>query len=330
MKREHGFTLVEILVAVAIGGALLTMVFVSLNTMVRSRQAVLDFSTPYAVGPQILDAIESDLRNAYFYDLKENDGFWGADSEIDGREADGISFVTATLGHVGEQELLSTRKIGQAAQNHRRRSPTTEVQYVCRANPRESGVFELWRREDFYVDDSPHEGGIYRLVYDRVFDFKLEYVSRSTSSGGLTGSQEKGAEQMRRDGWSSIEERGVPRAVIVSISLYARERESTYEHEPQVFVFRRWVPLPQIHMSTQSEGEIASFDGKLVESPMTVAPPGKNKTKTGTNKPTQGAPRPPATNMPNGTNPFATALQGRNFNGSSHTSTTFGSLFQPK
>jgi hypothetical protein len=316
---------------VAIGGIVLSGVFVSLNTMVRARQAVIDFSTPYAVGPQILDAIEADLRNAYFYDMKENDGFWGADAEINSREADGISFVTATLGHVGEQELKSTRVIGQASEPHRRRSPTTEVQYVCRQSPANADWLELWRREDFYADDTIHDGGIYRLVYDRVFDFKLEYVSRATTSGGLTGSDEKSIDQMRRDGWSSIEERGLPRAVIVSISIYARDAEKNFEHEPEVFVFRRWVPLPQVHVSTHSEGQVASWDGKISEATPPVAPPAKGGTKTTGGAKTAGQGVKQKGGGAAGSNPFTTVLRNRAPRGGGNgQQNPFATLFKQK
>jgi prepilin-type N-terminal cleavage/methylation domain-containing protein len=322
MNRERGFTLIEVVIAVAIGSFVITALFMGLSSMIRARQTVVGFSTPYAIGPQILDAIEADLRNAYFYDIKENDGFWGADKDINGREADGISFLTASLGHQGIEDLFSNIEIGQAAEPHRRRSPTTEVQYVCRQSKVNPDWLELWRREDFYVDDSIHEGGNYRLVYDRVFDFKLEYISRSTSTGGMTGSQDKTVEQMRVDSWSAIEERGLPRAVIVSVSIFARDGEKTWEHEPEVFVFRRWIPLPQVHQSTQSEGQIASWDGKLEVQTGPVAPPGGRKNAKG------GTPKPgarPAT----GANPFGALLQNRAPRAGANTSTTFQNLFQP-
>jgi prepilin-type N-terminal cleavage/methylation domain-containing protein len=276
MKSQRGFTLVEIMIAVGIGGMLLTMVFTSLSTMIRSRQAIVDFSTPYVVGPQILDTIEADLRNAYFYDFEDNDAFWGADAEVAGREADGLSFLTASLGRVGEQELRSTRRIGQAEETHRRRSPMSEVQYVCRRSPVNQDWLELWRREDFYVDDLIHDGGIYRCLHDRVFDLKLEYVSRTVGGVGLApGLQMASLDEVRHDGWTGMEERGLPRAVVVSIAIYARESEVAFEGEPRVFMFRRWIPLPQVHVSARSEGQIATWDGKIVERATPTARPGR-------------------------------------------------------
>jgi prepilin-type N-terminal cleavage/methylation domain-containing protein len=326
MKRESGFTLVEVLIAIAIGAVMLTGVFATLNSMVLTRSTVVGYSTPYAVGPQILDSIEADLKNAYFYDIKDNDGFWGADKDIAGREADGISFLTSTLGHVGDPALLSSIQVGQETEAHRRRSPTTEVQYVCRQSPGNPQCLELWRREDFYVDDSVHEGGVYRLVYDRVFDFKLEYVSRSTSTGGLTGSLDKTVDQMRRDSWSSIEERGLPRAVIVTISIWARDPESKWEEEPAVFVFRRWIPLPQVHESTQSEGQIASWDGTIKESTGPPAQPGKNKAATKNGSGFQAGGAKPAGGA---ANPFGALLQNRAPRGGAQNNSSFVNLFRP-
>lgn len=265
-RRDRGFTLVEVMLAVAIGAILLTMMFSSLDTAVRTRRAVSDLSTPYAVGPAVLDALEADLRNAHFYDLKENDAFWGVDADLLGREADGLSFVTDTLCHVGEPELKSALEVGRTV-DRERRSPATEVQYVCRRSDAHPGALELWRREDFYVDDSPHDGGIYRLVYDRVYDFKLEYVRRDSAPSAGVGSAEKSAEQMRQDGWNAIEEKGLPRAVIVTIGLYARvsEEAAARRDEPQVFVFRRWIPLPQVHEGSAAERRLATWGGRLVE-----------------------------------------------------------------
>jgi prepilin-type N-terminal cleavage/methylation domain-containing protein len=265
-KAERGFSLVEVLLAIAIGAILMTMMFSSLDTAIRTRQSVSDLSTPYAIGPAVLDALEADLRNAHFYDLKENDGFWGVDADLNGKEADGLSFITDSLCQIGEPELKSNVAVGREA-DRERRSPVTEVQYVCRRSVKYPTALELWRREDFYVDESPHDGGIYRLIYDRVFDFKLEYVRRNSKPSGRQGGAEKSADQMRQDGWNAIEESGLPRAVIATVSLYARESETAaaQRDEPQVFVFRRWIPLPQVHESSDSEADVATWDGRVRE-----------------------------------------------------------------
>ncbi len=270
MKRQSGFTLIEVLLAIAIGGILMTMMFTGLDTAVRTRQKVADYSTPYAIGPAILDRLEADLQNAYCYDIKDNDYFWGADAEVSGKEADGISFISATPAQVGEESLKSSVHTGREGVeaddrfNQWRRGSMSEVQYVCRPSRRFQDTLELWRREDFYVDDSVHEGGLYRMVYDRVFSLRFEYVRRNTTGGGgIAGATERTADQMRQDGWACMEEDGLPRAVIVTLAIYAREPEDRIDAEPEVFTFRRWIPLPQAQVSTDSEKQVMDWPGTL-------------------------------------------------------------------
>ncbi len=376
-RRQSGFTMIEVLLAIAIGGLLLTMVFSSLDSAVRQHRAVSDYSTPYAAGPAVLDAIEADLRNAYFYDMQENDSFWGADAEISGREADGMSFIACSLGHVGEPNLLSDTTFGYELKPHPRRSPTSEIQYVCRQSPDDRAYLELWRREDFHIDDEPHDGGIYRLVWPMVHALKFEYVRRSaptgeptgggggangssTSNGNRPSGSTTGAagataltEEMRQDTWHAIEEGGIPRAVIVTLDLYAREPADRMlaGKEPQVFRFQRWIPLPQVNLSADEERAIANWDGRL----RVPTPPvsgrgvrdarggggpggpegeggpgggrgrGRGRGNQGQNPGPNGVPM----NVPAGQNPFFQALQNRAPRGNSG-NTTFINLFSPR
>jgi hypothetical protein len=190
---------------------------------------------------------------------------------------------------------------------------------------------ELWRRESFYVDDQVHAGGIYRLLHDQVFDFKLEYIGRETIGlDGLQSGDQKSMEEMRQDGWSSIEAGGLPRAVLISVSMFVRKAEEQWAGEPQAFVFRRWVPLPQVHMSTESEFEIASWNGDIKEVPR--GPQGKggrNDFKNVNTTHGAGAPQPQgAMPMPPGANPFLSLLQNRA--PSPAGGGGFANLFKPK
>ena len=145
----------------------------------------------------------------------------------------------------------------------------------------------------------------------------------------MTGSLDKTVEQMRRDSWSSIEERGLPRAVIVSISIYARDRESTWEGEPEVFVFRRWIPLPQVHESTQSEGQIATWDGTLKESLNPPTAPGKNKAAGGKGAAGGAGGAPTGGKPATGANPFGALLQEPRPARGSQGNQSFMNLFKP-
>lgn len=342
--RQSGFTLVEVLLAMAIAGILFTILFSALDGVVKARETVADYSTPYAVGPAILDTIAADLGNVYFYDLKDHDGLWGADAEVGGREADGLSFVAAELSRDGEPTLMSNIVVGRS-QAHERRSVTTEVQFVCRESRTHPGDLELWRREDFYVDDLPHEGGIYRLVYDRVFSLKFEYIRRDQPPNQAVGgaaNAKASAESMRQDGWNSLEEKGLPRAVIVTLSIHAREPgdETRHSAEPEVFVFRRWITLPQVHVSVASEQD-AAWDGVFRDrgaGGLGRGAAGKKPGEAGTtgNKPARGATglsrlQAAGAGHPvagGANNPFLQAMQNRAPHSAGGTG-AFGNLFQP-
>ena len=70
---------------------------------------------------------------------------------------------------------------------------------------------ELWRREDFFVDDHPHTGGDYVLLYDKVASLRFQFVSRNPETeGGVGGASNKNVEEMLQDGWNAIEESGMP------------------------------------------------------------------------------------------------------------------------
>ena len=277
MKRESGFTLIEVLIAMAIGAIMLTGIFATLNSMVQTRSTVVGFSTPYALGPQILDAIEADLKNVYFYDIKENDGFWGADKDIAGREADGISFLTSTLGHVGDDPSSPRSRSDRRAEAHRRRSPTTEVQYVCRQSTTYPELLRALASRGLLRGRLDPRGRQLPTRLRPGLRLQARVRLEEHVDGRIVGQP---GQDRRADAPRQLElDRGArpPRAVIVTISIYGRDPEKTWEHEPEVFVFRRWIPLPQVHESTQSEGQIATWDGTLKE----TRAPGAPRARTG-------------------------------------------------
>ena len=271
---EHGFSLIEILLSLAIVALLFTGMFMTLDQVVRARNDMSNQATPYVVGPAILDVIARDLSNVYFYDFKDNNTFYGADASLIGREADALSFVTFTKAFAPHTDLEAEDEYGQ---NRGRYAFANEVSFVCRQA--RGGFLELWRREDFFVDESPHTDGDYVLLYDKIHSLQLKYISRNTDGEeGVGGATEKNAEQMLQDGWNSVEEQGVPRAVLVILEIYARDRENEVETElanddqvPRIYRFTRYLTLPQVHMSRESEQQIANWDGEYQEATAVTA-----------------------------------------------------------
>ncbi|NRA95384.1 MAG: prepilin-type N-terminal cleavage/methylation domain-containing protein, partial [Planctomycetes bacterium] len=203
-RTEQGFTLIEIVLALGIAALLFTAMFMTLDQVVRSRNDMSNMATPYVIGPAILDVISKDLSNVYFYDVVENNSFFGAEAELYGREADAMSFITLSKAFAPDLNLESYDEYDE---NRGRYAYANEVAFLCRRARGNSVYLELWRREDFYVDDAPHSDGDYVLLYDRVHSISFKYISRNPNNPeGVGGETEKTAEDMLQDGWNPTEE----------------------------------------------------------------------------------------------------------------------------
>jgi prepilin-type N-terminal cleavage/methylation domain-containing protein len=319
--RSSGFTLIEVMLAVAVAAMMFATVFMSLDQVIRTRQALSNHSTPYVMGPAILDVIANDLANVCFYDLKDNNSFYATNADLSGRPADAISFITASRTY--QPEIYN-------GDEDRRHSYLNEVAYLLKRGPGQTPFLELWRREDFFVDDRPHAEGDFVLLYDKVFSLDLWFVARDPMSAeGVAGSREKDAEQMLQEGWNSIEEAGLPRAVQIVLTIFAQDSDASVmerlgEGDARLYTFKRYVTLPQVHMSLESEEQIANWDGTLQEATTNVvggnrpgaAGQGGEAQAVGGAAGRAGAQgqrgqRGRPSSGPGATNPFLQALQGR-------------------
>jgi hypothetical protein len=105
-----------------------------------------------------------------------------------------------------------------------RESPLTEVGYACRLNERYSQWLELYRREDYFVDSKPTEGGFYSLVYDKIRTFRLRYFPIPEEHYGKDN--ESGLED-----WDSAQKKGIPYAILLTVEYDVSEAEDG-EYEP--------------------------------------------------------------------------------------------------
>jgi type II secretion system protein J len=163
--RDSGFTLIEVLLAIAITATVMITVGTTFHVMLNARDVVDELTESTEAGPRIMNLLERDLRGIWTYNVHGNAVFRGRDMDVNGRDADRLDFLTTTDA-VGS--VLDSR-------NQQRKPTLCEVGYWFKPNPRYRDVFEMWRREDPMVDGDLITQGSFQLVHDRVKSFKVTY-----------------------------------------------------------------------------------------------------------------------------------------------------------
>ncbi len=210
--RVRGFTLVELLLATMLTAVVVTAVLQIFDVTLYAREQIKALAEPMSVGPRILDMIEEDLDSLWTYDIKDNHVFEGEDNVIVLADADRLHLIVA--GPTSNDVVLDDESV--------RPAPLAEVSYLCRPNPKNPDLIELWRREDPLVDEEWKKGGRYELLSDRVRRFNITYY------------EELGAEAEAFDDWSIDERKGLPKRIKIELEIERRPESFNVLAGPEV------------------------------------------------------------------------------------------------
>jgi prepilin-type N-terminal cleavage/methylation domain-containing protein len=200
-SSPSGFTLLEIVVALGVVGIVTGFVFQIINNAVRGQDMVREGLRAPKIENAILGQIVRDLRYLYWDGFVGNTGFIGRNSQVGGKDADSLDFVTARPSRVARAEEGGARD-----ELH---SPVTEVGYALRQNPNDPDSLELWRREDWGVDDDPVQGGKYAIIYDKIKRFNLNFFP----------TPEDNFDDKAADSWDTRAKGGLPYAIVLEIKF---------------------------------------------------------------------------------------------------------------
>ena len=229
-----GFTLIEVLLTTLL---IMGMLMVASMTQDPDRRALLKRDTIHniqenqLVGPAILDLIENDLRGLMTHD-RSADGLFRVKSRVVlGQDADSLDFVTTT------DSLVWTYENDRAL-----RSDYNEVGYRLRASASSDDFLEMYRREDFGIDDEPYAGGAWMFLHDQIRNFSITVFSEDGEDAEPF--EEWGTEA------SEAETQGVPAWIEILLTLELSPRLKA-EQLPIALVdrgtvtYRRIIRLPQ-------------------------------------------------------------------------------------
>lgn len=244
--RRAGFTLLEVLIAIAIIGMIVSLVYGAFAGTAESKEEIEDGNDIYHQARWALDKMEADLSTAYLsnhpnsYTLFYGVNLFGSDDW----PLDEIHFHS--FNHV---------KYNPAA----RESDQCEVSYYVMENP-DTGQMTLYRREDPTPDDENMAGGeIYELA-DSVLAFNLRYFdgfewadewdSRDFSEEEVTETQVEQYDEMINT---------LPMAVEATIIL-AGPRETEIAFHTKIRVVLSSIDLSMIDEEEVDEEELKAND----------------------------------------------------------------------
>ena len=239
-KSRAGFSLVEVLVTIAIMGLMLTAVTQMLTSVRFARDIVHNEQEEYLAGPAILDQLERDIQGIYVTGLPLLDHLKVDDRVVGGMDADRIDFACTTDSLIWQD--LGDRRV---------RADVNEVGYCLRGNPNDNDFLEIYRREGFGIDADPHDDGVYIFMHDRVRAFNIEVFTENGPEDMLDPLEEWGQDE------SDPDLHGLPAflRVTLEIELEPRLLRETMLLSKQLKTYVRVINLPP-SLRFANEGDV--------------------------------------------------------------------------
>jgi general secretion pathway protein J len=157
--RPKGFTLLEVLVAVAITASMGVMVVGTFGQVDRAHEITRDQGDRYAGARLALTRLAREVSMAFLSEHYDKDRFRERPTLFVGKEDD---LLFSTFAH--ERLSRDAKESDQAV-----------VEYTVESDPDHSGEQALFRREKVHIDEEPDRGGRKDLVADHLLSFRLRY-----------------------------------------------------------------------------------------------------------------------------------------------------------
>ena len=257
--------MIEVIIAITITTLIMAFVGGVLLNVINQRDEVEASSVAQKIGPTILNLIARDLEATFVYqldDLKKQEAKNTAEAEGEGGTGNtgGTSGTDTTSAeemevnyfvgedHGDEEDAQDTLHFVTSLDSKLRignkQSDIVEVGYYLMKND-EGELYTLYRREDFFIDTDPVDGGKAIKIYDKVKALDIRYYKLPTNESEYQALADGDAEY--KDEWDNTLENGIPYAVEVSVWIDLTE-DKVAKKNPQyakVYKFRTLIQLPK-------------------------------------------------------------------------------------
>ena len=112
-------------------------------------------------------------------------------------------------------------------------SPINEVGYrLSRGDSDLGDVRRLYRRESYYVDGTPLQGGDFFEIYDRVYSFDVVYAGYRVEEEARASAADREKSRLEKfESWDSEERKAFPTAIIITLTIEPPRLGVVYEDE---------------------------------------------------------------------------------------------------
>lgn len=171
-RARRGFTLIEMMVSLAILASIGAVLYRSMSTSFSAKAWVSEVNDRYHEGRQVMNRITRELRMAFLlFEVPEQ------------MREENPAVLTRFQGEEDTIHFATTAHL--RLQANARESDQAEIGYFLKRSDRDSDYRgkTLFRRESRRVDDRFDKGGTIWPVVDGVKEFKLEYWDETKAIG---------------------------------------------------------------------------------------------------------------------------------------------------
>lgn len=248
-RSRRGFTMIEVLVAIALLAGITTIVWASINNMFKTREFVTEQYERYQVVRVSLDRMTTELASAYdaspAHGAEEEYAQEGAAPESQEeaeRETATMDREPVEFGMIGDEDELNFTTFAHTRTTEgERASYHAEIGYETMRTRNDEGdlVKSLVRREDTTIDDDITKGGKVYTLIPQIEDVEFEYWDPGEVE---IGSEEEMGRGRWVDSWDTGDRQyhdRLPFRVRVTVTLPPlgpRGEEQTFSTEAQIMV----------------------------------------------------------------------------------------------